>query len=89
VFEALIIQHENRMPRTALTSLACLAVPYCFNYLINGAIFGKKVTEHEMFVLISSTNLSEIFLILRIIERGSIINVHKSSCKLAVIFVRF
>jgi len=73
------------MPRTVLTSLACLAVPYYFNYLINGKIFGKKVTEHEMFVLIPS----ETFLILSIIERGIIINVHRSSCKLPVIFVRF
>jgi len=47
-FVALIIQHAKRMLRTVLTSLSCLAVTYYFNYLINGTIFGKKVTGHEI-----------------------------------------
>jgi len=41
-----------------------------------------------MCVLIFSTNLSEIFLILRRIQQDTIINVHRCSCKVPVIFVR-
>jgi len=49
--------------------------------------FGKKVFENKFFFLIFSTNFSKTFLILRIIQRGIIINAHKSSCKVAVILV--
>ena len=45
--------------------------------------------EHEMCVLIVSTNLSETFLILRRSRRHVIITVHRSSCRVPVIFVRF
>ena len=48
------------------------------HYLINGTIFGKKVTEHAICVLIFSTNLSETIHILRILQ-GPVINVKKSS----------
>jgi hypothetical protein len=42
-----------------------------------------------MCVLIFSTNLSETFLILRRIQRDIIINVHKPSCEMPIILVRF
>jgi len=58
-------------------------------YLINGTIFGKKISEYEMFVLIFLTILSQIFSILRRPERYIIINVHGSLCKVTVIRVRF
>ena len=48
-----------------------------------------KFIAHEMRVLIFSTNSSEIFLNLRKIERGIIIKVHRPSCKVPVILVRF
>jgi hypothetical protein len=57
-------------------------------YLIKGNKFGK-VMEHKIRVLIFSATLSEIFLILRRIQRDVFINVRTSSCKLPVIFVRF
>ena len=50
----------------------------------------KKVSEYKICILISLQLLSEIFLILRRNERGTIKkNVNWSSCKLPFIVVRF
>jgi fructose 1,6-bisphosphatase len=58
--------------------------------LINGTIFKtKNVIGNKMYVLFSLQLLSEILLILRRTERYIIINVHRSSCKVPVILVRF
>jgi hypothetical protein len=51
--------------------------------------FSEKVIEYKMCVLISSINLSEEFLILRIIQRNIDINIHRSSCRVLFILVRF
>jgi hypothetical protein len=59
------------------------------HYLIKGMIFGgEKVIEHKMF-FDYSPNLSEIFLISRIIQRDIVINMLWSSCKVKVILFRF
>jgi hypothetical protein len=90
VFVALIIRHAMSMRRIILSSAAYSG---CTNllqrYLINGTILGRKVIERKMCVWISSTFLSETFLILRRIQRGIIIHVHRSSCKVPVILVGF
>jgi len=53
-------------------------------------IIGKiKFVEHIMCVLIFSTNLSEIFLILRKIQRDIILHLRMSSREVPVILVRF
>jgi hypothetical protein len=46
--------------------------------VINATIFGKKVTEHKMCVLVSLQLLFETFLILRRIQRDITINVKTS-----------
>jgi hypothetical protein len=51
---AFLIQHATRM-RPIVTSFVASAAPDFRNYLINGAIFGKKVIEYKMCVLIFST----------------------------------
>jgi hypothetical protein len=48
----------------------------CKHSLTNGTILGNNVTEHKMRVLVFSINLSERLLILRRIQRGSVINIH-------------
>jgi hypothetical protein len=51
----LVIQHDNRMRRVILSSLACLALPY-FSILslshTRHDFRKKKVFEHEMCVLV-------------------------------------
>jgi hypothetical protein len=86
---ALVTQHAKRMRRIILSSVACLAVPYFSTLSHKRHDFRKKVIEHKICVLIFSTNLSKTFLILRRIQRDIVINVHRSSCKVHVIVVRF
>jgi hypothetical protein len=59
------------------------------HYLINGMIFEKKLLNIKCVFWFSLQLSSETFLILRIILRNIIINVHGSSCKVPVILVRF
>jgi hypothetical protein len=63
----------------------CHVFPY---YLINGTIFVKKVIEYKMCVLVFSTtfvwNNSHSRRIKRYIR-----NVHRSSCKVSIMLVRF
>jgi len=60
------------------------------HYLINGAIFGKNVTECIVRVLIFFLQtVSEAFLIFRRTEGGMTQNVYRSSCNVPFILVRF
>ena len=79
---------------------ACNAhAPYCHlcpvplyhifpHYLINGAIFGKKLLKTKCVFWFSLQLLSAIFFILRRIERYVFKNVYRSSCTVPVIVVR-
>jgi hypothetical protein len=68
-----------------LVWLYCI-FPHC---LINGTIFGKKLWNIKCVFWFYLQLLSETFLIPRRIGRDIIINVHRSSCKVAVIPVGF
>jgi hypothetical protein len=58
------------------------------HYLMNGTVFGKKLLSMKCVFSVSLKYLSEIFLILRRIQRDIIINLRRSSCKVPVILVR-
>jgi len=82
---ALLIQHAKRMHHICTCSLTLL---YLSHYLSKDAIFQKKYIEHEVCGEISSTNLSELLLILQRILRNFFINMYWPSCKVPVILVR-
>jgi hypothetical protein len=70
--------------------VACPVLPYFSTSVHKLYDFRKKVIEHKMFVLIFSATLSsETFLVLRRLQRDIIKIVHRSSCKVPVIIVRF
>jgi hypothetical protein len=50
MFVTLFIQHEKRMRRIILSSVACLSPPYFSTYLKTRRFRKKKVTEYETFV---------------------------------------
>jgi hypothetical protein len=58
------------------------------SYLLNGLIFEKKIIESKSW-FISLQTLSETFLILRRTGQDIIKDLYWSSCKVAVILVRF
>jgi len=85
----LVTQHEKRMRRITLLTVTCPAVPYFVTLSHKRHAFRNKVIEHKMCVLIFSITFSEIFFILRRIQRYVTIIVHNPSCKVPVILVRF
>jgi hypothetical protein len=87
VFVNLIIQHAKHMRSIILSSVACLAPPYCPTLSHKQCNFLNKVTINCVFWS-SLQLLSETYLILRRIQRD-VINVHRHSCKVSVILVRF
>jgi hypothetical protein len=77
------------MRNIRLSSVACLAVQ-CFAILSHKRYdFSKTIIEHKTCVFILYTTLSLTFLILRIIQRDTIMIVDTYSCKVPVIFVVF
>jgi len=80
----------NRHARIVFSSVAYSAPQY-FPALSHKRhdFLHKKIIEETRSVLILSTTLSEIFLILRKIQRGIVINVRSSSYKVPAILVIF
>jgi hypothetical protein len=77
----------TKLSSMQITSFLCRTV-ICG--LSGCTIFFDSIYKHHVkCVLIFPTNLSETFLILGRIQRGIVINVHSSSCKVPNILVRF
>ena len=74
--------------RHILSYVGCPAVPYFFHIISNGKIKKKKLNI-ESVIWFSLQILCETFLILRRIERDMNKYVHRASCKVPVIIVRF
>jgi hypothetical protein len=86
-FVALVIQHAMRMLRSIVTCGLAGCTLFLFpHYLINSTVFGNKVTEHKICVFITPQISSQIFLILRRIQRDIIKNLTRTLCKASVIF---
>jgi hypothetical protein len=89
VFLALVIHHSARMRRIMLSPLACLAFSYFLTLSHKQHDFRKKLFNTKYLFSYSLQIVSETFLILRRVDRDIIINVHRSSCKVPVILLRF
>ena len=69
--------------------LACLAVPHNATLSHKVHHIRKEVIKHENVFLCFLQILSQIFLILKIIQLDIVTNVHTFSCKIPVVIVRF
>jgi hypothetical protein len=87
VFVALGVQHATRIRHIALCALPRSTI-FPPHYLTNGTIFGEKSLKTKCVFWFSLQLLSETFQISRI-QLDIIKNVHRSSCKVPVIVVRF
>ena len=79
----LVIQHATRVRRIILSSVAYLAVLYFLHCVINDTLLNIKLVFWFSLQL-----LSETFLVLKIIQPDTIINTHRSLCKVTGIVVR-
>jgi hypothetical protein len=81
---ALVIQHAKRMHHVMLSSVACLDVPY----LTDGTFVQELLNTKRVF-LFSRQFLSEKLIILKTNAPDIITNVHRSSWKEPISFVKF
>ena len=90
MFVALGIQHAKGKCYIILSSAACLALPR-FSTLRQRRhdIREKKLNMKCVFLTFSKTVCPKTFLTLRRIQRDTIINALRSSCKVPVILVTF
>jgi len=84
-----IIQHVKHMQCIILSSVAYLSPLYFSTLSHKGTIFGKKLLDIKHWFRYSLPLLSKTFLTVRKIQQDIIINVPRSSCKLATSLVIF
>ena len=89
---ALVIRHANHIISApyyiVIFGLSGCTVFFSL-YVINVNIFGKELLNINYVFWVSLQLLSETFLVLRRIQRGVINLLHRSSCKVPVVIVRF
>jgi len=78
---------KSLVSKTCLSSVDWLTLQYFSTLSKQRHDFREKVNEHKMCFV--STNTSEIFLILRKIQRNITTNVYRCKCKVTVFLVRF
>ena len=84
------MQIASFLRRVMLSSVACLALSHFSTLYHKRHHFrGNKILNIKCVFWFSVKLLSETFPILRRSQRDIIMNVHRSSCKVPVIFVRF
>ena len=69
--------------------MACLTPPYFLYYLLSGTIFKKALLNIICGFTFSLQIASEMFLILRTIQRTIITNIHRALRKVPIILVKF
>ena len=91
VHVALLIQHANHMRHSVAPFVATLAPPKCSTLSHTRHDFRKKMLLNlkRVFFLSSLQLLSEIFLILRRIQRDIVMNMKTPLCKVSVILAGF
>ena len=89
MFVALVIQHAKLMRHIILLSVACPALPDVTTLSHKMDDFREKFIEQKVCVLNFIRLISEKILILIRTERDIITNVHRSSCNVSVVLVRF
>ena len=72
---ASVIQHVKRMRRILVSSMASSAVQYFSTCLLNGTILGRKLRNMKCDSIFCTIFFSVTFLILRIIQRDTTINI--------------
>jgi hypothetical protein len=86
---AVFIQHVKRMRRIILSSVACLALQYFSTLSHKRHDFRKRLLNIKCFFWLCLQLLSETYLILRRLQRDTIINVRRSACKISDCLLRF
>ena len=89
MFEALVIQHAKRMRCSMLSSVVCPAVPSFSTLSHKQHDFRKMLLNIKCVFGFSVQLLSETYIIVGITERDIVVNVHRSSCKVPVVLLRF